>query len=314
MYMTIDTIDPEKIIVDKVESKEIPGVGGKYYDVVLGYEYPNGAKRKLSLELPLLKSKGIFKREEQKLKNGVEETKVKYAMMFMFDMANPAQKKAVEVLKAIYSKTRKLLGGVKNQCGTFLKYFKENDDECGTYKQIVKFPTDKAGNVVEDGNPAIWVKLYKFSEDRGSKFYDLNYEQIEWELLDKVEIEICPLIDFSKLYVGATAIYFQWFVDSGVLTEISTYGTKNRQLSTIEALAQSNKDKAEQLEKQLVKMREEMKELLAKQTISTNDPSNYDTMTPSTSDLSQFLGGNEGGMSANTPRNFSDIPKIVKYN
>lgn len=310
MFTTIDKIDTERILESKTEFKTVGDA--KYYDLSLCYLYDNNSRGRLSIELPLVKSRGIFKKEQDKLVNGVQKKITKYAMLFTFDANNEEHQKTIEVLKKIYTRTRKILGSVKDKTGLFLKYFNGDQEECGTYQSFVKYPIDKKTNkLIEGATPAIWVKLYNFEDKRGSHFFDLNSELVEWELLENVEMEICPLIDFSKLYIGTGAIYLQYYVASGVITDINQLTSTNRQSSTLESLSEKYQDKIEDLERKLSKMREDHKEELDK--VKNSDYT--DTSKTPSSGLTDFLNysNNDGGMGTMTPRSLTNIPRISKY-
>lgn len=314
MFVTLDNFDKEKIVVDKTEFKEIRDA--KYYDVFLKYDYGTH-KNRFSMEFPLMTSKGIFKKEQDRVVDGVNQKITKYAMLFTFENDNEDDKLIIQALNDIYAKTRKLLASVRGQTGIYLKGFKEEDPECTKYQSFVKYKLDeKTGEIIPGSTPAIWVKLYQFGETRGSHFYDLNSSEVEWELLENVEIKMCPLIDFSKLYVSQKAIYMQYFVSSGVITEIKSLTSKNRQESTIESMAEKYKEKVSDLEIQLAKMREDHKEELERLKGTNNINSveyNENPRMSSTSGLTDFL-NEEGTMSISTPRNIEQqIPKINKY-
>jgi hypothetical protein len=206
-FVDYTQFDPTKISNRSPEEKPIPDQPTtSYKEFKIQYNYGTIDKPvvgDLYLQLPIIKSTGIIKKETPNKVTG--KVKTEYSLMFRLSLqdvkleptdAEPIIKASdhasfIECFNNGWRAISYLLAGVAAQVG-----IDDYDPEKPgiAFKNPLYWPRDKVTRKLIAGRePSLWVKIIISKQSR-TLFTNMEGEAIKWELLDSVDLISLPLV------------------------------------------------------------------------------------------------------------------------
>ena len=261
-YATFEQVNQNKVTGIDPEQKKLDTPKGPvvYHEQKLFYNYGTPEDpiiQGVFVEGPLMKSSGIRTRDEgvKTNKKGEQYNAKSHSMMLVFDLADPDTKadclQAITKLTEVYKGVAKALAPYKGKLG--MHHFDPEHPEA-MLKDPVYFHRNNEGEIVKGKNPNIWVKLRPWGRDK-TLFTDMNGNNIDWQLLNDVDLEMIPLFHYESTFVGNTRS-IRVYLASAIVTKLVPSGSETRQVSTLERLrAKYGSSKVDQVEAQIAEMR-----------------------------------------------------------
>lgn len=296
-------VDINNISYNSPETKPIPNQPGQSYSqIMLNFNYGTEEMSQIDnfyLQFPLLTSNGIIEKTEA---NG----KTSYSMYSMLPLNNQEVNKFIEIFDKIYNKTVDILAANK---GPLKLYNFTKEMAPAVYKNPIYYPRDKvSGERLPGRSPSMYFKLFKRTDDK-TLFTDLQGNQIDWKLLNNVDMKYIPLIQIEKIYVGAGKPSLQLKMVSAIVTELTPRNGISRQATTIETYNKIHPEAEKRLSDQIAKLTMERQDLLNKtNTIQTTQQTNNTTVHSSLHDF--ISGGTQQTQETNTT--MPNIPTPIK--
>lgn len=247
-YVNYKQFDPAKLTIGTIDVKSIPEAKGQSYrSINLIYNYGTDDKPvfdQLLLEYPPVKSREGIRREET-------FNKISYSIGARFD-GSPESTAFLDKLNLAYNVLAQQLMANRSQVG--IPDLKK-DNVLVYFKNPVYTPLDpQTGEPIPGRFPSCFLKLLHGSFSK-TLFTDLDAKPIDWKLLDKVEMEYQPLVQWSHIYSGSGKIRLQQKVLSAIVTRAVAINTETLQLKTIEDIKEKQPDKLEQIRQQMAKLK-----------------------------------------------------------
>ena len=276
-YTTYETFDTSKMVKCSPVSDSfvLNGQTISYSNMELNYNYGSPEKpivHDCLMEWPEVKATGIKAKSEEKTGRNGDYIKTTYSMMVLWDLANPEQKKTVDLNDSLYS-----------QCAHFISetpWGMEKDINPerpgGLFTNPVYRKRDKVTKKVLEGrNPTTWVQL--------NGGYDKtlltlpNGDELDWNMLEfgNIEIKFIPIVRYEKVFMGGKAS-LRLVVKSAIVTSVQKVGSVSMQTATMEKLQEKYGNKLqEEIEAQLAQLRmdsqqEQMTSTLSKPELPSN--------------------------------------------
>ena len=247
-FVDYTQFDPAKISNRSPEEKPIPDQTGSYKQFALQYNYGTTDKPvvgDLYLQLPIIKSTGIIKKETPNKVTG--KVKTEYSLMFRLSLQDykldPADAEPIirasehadfiERFNNGWKAISYILASVAAQVG-----IDDYDPEKPgiAFKNPLYWPRDKVTRKLIAGRePSLWVKIITAKQSR-TLFTNMEGEAIKWELLDGVDLISLPLVKIEKVYIGGGKCSLQLKLASTIVVDSVASGSQTRQLSSIESL------------------------------------------------------------------------------
>lgn len=247
-FVDYTQFDPAKISNRSPEEKPIPEQTGSYKQFALQYNYGTADKPvvgDLYLQLPIIKSTGIIKKETPNKVTG--KVKTEYSLMFRLSLqdvkldpadAEPIVKASehadfIERFNNGWRAISYILASVAAQVG-----IDDYDPEKPgiAFKNPLYWPRDKiTRKLIAGREPSLWVKIITAKQSR-TLFTNMEGEAIKWTLLDGVDLISLPLVKIEKVYIGGGKCSLQLKLASTIVVDSVASGSQTRQLSSIESL------------------------------------------------------------------------------
>ena len=302
MELTIETFDPEKIVLDKFEKKQVPGPQTQKADYFnFQFKYDTGTtKTPIRLELPMMTLVGGIRSREVgegenikqvhsadlrfELKDPEKQETMSEAdyKVFCEQLAKEREKypKTLELLMKINQRLRKLIAEKKSEC-QYLRLFKPEEIECSQMKTIVYFGKEYQGDYsyTEEAPPRLYLDVFNMTgqliqgkpSNYKTKFVsptENGEDEIPWTYLKNVDLLCYPLIKIGRIFVGGVGVKTKMQLENCIIIDIQDSKSKGRQTATLDRL-KKNPDLVSHVQSQLSKYAELQKEL---QNIASKDP------------------------------------------
>lgn len=228
-----------------------PGTPGTTYkSMAIQYNYGTPTKKMLKeliLELPEMHA-------HLGLQNLTIQGKPSDLMIPKFELGNPEHQKLMEILDQVYMGCAHLIFAFRGLLGK--PYFKaEAPWETGV-RHFVSYPVDDNKMPKKHEIPSLWFKLFKRGKAPNqytTKFFDLNGQNIPWDIVSRSDVKFIPFFRIKSVYAGST-IAIQSELASAVITSIKPAGSTTFHLGTIARLRAAQPDLVDTVSAQLAKL------------------------------------------------------------
>jgi len=285
-------IDTSRMQNPGFEKKQIPeknpNVPAKYYyQITNNYAYPDGRVDSFVFEGPEVKSFGgiVEKAEDNKPPSYSIAIKLPKSPAYPQDRNDPGFPTSVNhpnypkidvfvnKMEEIYRQNVAWVGECKMQIGK-REFNPQAPAACG-FKNPIFRPFDQVtGNIIEGKAATMFIKVIK----RGSGYLEtktlftgLDGKEIDWRLLQGVEMSFIPMINVEKVYIGAT-MSLQIKLVSAIVTDIVARNSISLQVETMAQLRATNPDLENKLAEQIKKL--EIERLSTKKSEAPNNTNN----------------------------------------
>lgn len=225
-----------------------------YNEIPLSYNYGDSENPRIGnfyLELPKLKTNGGL--TEKPSQSG----KMEYVVVAPLPIDNTECQTFIECTEGIWQYCRSILSGFKGQVGLGKINFTNDGAVSAVFRKLPYYPIDKiTGEIAQGRNPTLYLKCYKRgfgAMEEKTQFYrpvkktnvkgepvlndkgkqEITNEQIDWKLVQGVEMEFIPLVHVKKIYVGGGKASLQMEMVSAVVTSITPRGATSLQVDTL---------------------------------------------------------------------------------